>query len=245
MRSKLGATVAFRSKRTECAVADGVAIVVDDDDALGVVLKQLLESVGLKVLLYQTATELLESTLPDTTCCLVIETNLPEMSGLKLQEECAKAEVRIPIVFISRFASISTAVRAMKAGAVDFLTKPLNEQDLLNAVFAALAADRIRREKNETLSSLQERLTSLTAREREVIFRVASGRANKQIAADLGVSEVMVKVHRAHGMRKMNAKSVAELVRMSDLLQGDTTISSPSVCDVVTDHGGHYRAQRR
>lgn len=217
-------------KATESDAATGVVIVIDDDEALRTVLKQLLESVGLKVLLYQSATELLESILPETTCCLVLETTLPQMSGLKLQEELAKAEVQMPIVFITRIASIATAVRAMKAGAVDFLTQPYNEQDLLDAVFAALERDRMRRAKKEALSSLQERFTSITAREREVLFRVAAGRANKQIAAELGLSEVMVKVHRAHGMRKMNAKSVAELVRMSDLLQSEIVTSPASVC---------------
>lgn len=231
MRSKLMTTgISAAIKATESDAATVVVIVIDDDEALRTVVKQILESVGLKVLLYQSATELLESTLPETPCCLVLETTVPEIGGLRLQEELAKAQVQMPIVFITRIASIATAVRAMKAGAVDFLTQPYNEQDLLDAVFAALERDRMRRAKKEALSSLQERFNSLTAREREVLFRVAAGRANKQIAADLGVSEVMVKVHRAHGMRKMNAKSVAELVRMSDLLQSEIATSPTSVC---------------
>jgi FixJ family two-component response regulator len=217
-------------KPTESDAATGVVIAIDDDEALPAVLQQLLESVGLKVLLYQSATELLESTLPETTCCLVFETTLPDISGLSLQQELAKAEIQVPIVFITQNASIATAVSAMKAGAVDFLTKPYNEQDLLDAVFAALERDRMRRAKKETLSSLQQRFTLLTTREREVLFRVAAGQANKLIAAELGVSEVMVKVHRAHGMRKMNAKSVAELVRMSDLLQSEIATPAASVC---------------
>ena len=144
---------------------------------------------------------------------------MPAMSGLKLQEELARAEVQVPIVFITGHGNIAMAVRAMKAGAIDFLTKPFTDQDLLDAVFSALERDRARRSQEESTSTLREHFNSLSAREKEVLAGVAAGRLNKQIAAELGVSEVMVKVHRANGMRKMHAKSVAEMVRMTDLLR--------------------------
>jgi FixJ family two-component response regulator len=178
-----------------------------------------LESVGLKVILFQSAADFLESTIPDTTCCMVLDVRMPAMSGLKLQEELARAEVQVPIVFITGHGNIAMAVRAMKAGAIDFLTKPFSDQDLLDAVFAALERDRARRVQEESISTLREHFNSLSAREKEVLSHVAAGRLNKQIAAELGVSEVMVKVHRANGMRKMHAKSVAEMVRMTDLLR--------------------------
>ena len=198
-----------------------VVFVVAYDDAARVGVKQLLESVGLQVVPFRSAEEFLSCALPDTTCCLVLELVMPAMSGLQLQEELAKAALKIPLIFITRHGSISTAVRAMKAGAVDFLTKPVNEQDLLDAVFAALARDQMRRTREEALAAARERFRSLSPREREVLFRVAAGRLNKQIAEELGVSEIMVKVHRSHGMRKLSANSVAELVRMSDLLRSD------------------------
>ena len=188
-------------------------------------VKDLLQSVGLKVFLFESAVELLESTIPDTSCCLVLDVRMPVMSGLKLQEELLKAEVQVPIVFISGHADIAMAVRAMKAGAVDFLAKPFSTQDLLDAVFAALGRDRARRTQEESLSALRERFSSLSVREKEVLSHVAAGRLNKQIAGDLGVSEVMVKVHRANGMRKMHAKSVAELVRMTDLLRASHSLT--------------------
>ena len=198
-----------------------VVFVVAYDDAARVGVKQLLESVGLQVVPFRSAEEFLSCALPDTTCCLVLELVMPAMSGLQLQEELAKAALKIPLIFITRHGSISTAVRAMKAGAVDFLTKPVNEQDLLDAVFAAFARDQMRRTREEALSAARERFRSLSPREREVLFLVAAGRLNKQIAEELGVSEIMVKVHRSHGMRKLSANSVAELVRMSDLLRSD------------------------
>jgi FixJ family two-component response regulator len=140
------------------------------------------------------------------------------MSGLKLQETLAKAEVEVPIVFLTAHGDIEMAVAAMKAGAVDFLVKPFRTPDLLDAVFAALGRDRVRRTQQEALFTLQQRFSALTVREKEVLSLVASGRLNKQIALDLGISETMVKVHRANGLRKMHANSVAELVRMTDLL---------------------------
>ena len=143
---------------------------------------------------------------------------MPEMSGLKLQAELSKAEVHVPVVFLTAHGDVEMAVAAMKAGAVDFLVKPFRTQDLLDAVFTALEHDHARRALQELISTSLECFNALSVREKEVLSHVAVGRLNKQIAAELGVSEVMVKVHRAHGMRKMHAKSVAELVRMTDLL---------------------------
>lgn len=204
---------------TTNAPSDSIVVVIDDDADMRAAIKGLLDSVGLKVILFGSAGEFLESTVPDTTCCMVLDVRMPRMSGLKLQEELARADVHIPIVFITGHGDIAMAVRAMKAGAVDFLTKPINNQDLLDAVFAALERDRARRTQQESISTLREHFSALSVREKEVLSHVAAGRLNKQIAADLGVSQVMVKVHRANGMRKMHAKSVAELVRMTELLR--------------------------
>ena len=204
---------------TKNAPSDSVVVVIDDDDAVRAALKGLLESVRLKAILFRSAGEFLESTVPDTPCCMVLDVRMPKMSGLQLQEELASADVQIPIVFITGHGDIAMAVRAMKAGAVDFLTKPFNNQELLDAVFAALERDRARRSQRELISTLREHYNLLSVREKEVLSHVAAGRLNKQVAAELGISEVMVKVHRANGMRKMHAKSVAELVRMTDLLR--------------------------
>jgi FixJ family two-component response regulator len=204
---------------TTNAPSDSTVVVIDDDDDVRAAIKGLLDSVGLKLVLFASAGEFLESTVPDTTCCMVLDVRMPGMSGLKLQEELARADVHIPIVFITGHGDIAMAVRAMKAGAVDFLTKPFNNQDLLDAVFAALERDRTRRTQWESISVLRDHFSALSVREKEVLTHVAAGRLNKQIAADLGISEVMVKVHRANGMRKMHTKSVAELVRMTELLR--------------------------
>lgn len=204
---------------TKRLLTKDLVFVVDADDAARNDLEQLLGSVDLKVMLFRSAGEFLGCAIPDGPSCLVVEFCMPEGNGLQFQEQLAKAAFQIPLIFITREASIPTAVQAMKAGAVDFLTKPVAEQDLLDAIFVGLARDRMRRRQQEALRALQARFKSLSAREREVLFRVAAGQLNKQIEADLGISEIMVKVHRSHGMRKMNANSVAELVRMSDSLQ--------------------------
>ncbi|MGZ5148108.1 MAG: response regulator transcription factor [Burkholderiales bacterium] len=204
---------------SETKTSGSVVFLVDDDAAVRASVTELLESVGLEVAAYESAAGFLESTMPDKPSCMVLDLRMPEISGLKLQEELAKAEVQVPIVFVSGHGDIRTAVRAMKAGAIDFLAKPFSSQELLEAVHAALERNRVRREKENSLSTLRERFSSLSVREKEVLSHVASGRLNKQIAADLGVSEVMVKVHRANGMRKLHVKSVAELVRITDLLR--------------------------
>ena len=198
---------------------EGVVVVIDDDDSVRAALKELLESVGLKVRLYASANAFQEDRIPDATSCLVLDVRLHETSGLKVQEELKRAEVHMPIVLITAYGDIPMAVRAMKVGAIDFLTKPFCSQDLLDAVFMALEQDRARREMQQWHSTLRKYYESLSAREREVIKSVASGKLNKQIAADLGLSEVTIKVHRAKAMRKLRAKSVSELVRMADLLE--------------------------
>jgi FixJ family two-component response regulator len=189
-------------------------VVVEDDASVRTAVKELIESVGLKVRLYASAGDFLETHIPDATSCLVLDVRLPEVSGIKVQEELSRAGAYVPIVFISGYADVAMAVRAMKAGAVDFLTKPFRSQDLLDAVFAALERDTARRKMQELQSILREHYESLSARERQVIARVSVGKLNKQIAADLGLSEVTVKVHRANAMRKMRATSLAHLVKM-------------------------------
>jgi FixJ family two-component response regulator len=198
-----------------------VVFVVDDDASVRAALKELFESVGLKVKLFASGNTFIEEPIPETPCCLVLDVRLPQMSGLKFQEELARAEVNVPIIFLTAHGDIPMAVRAMKAGAVDFLTKPFRNQDVLDAVYTALEQDSVRREKQQSSSTLRERFESLSARERDVVTRVAAGGLNKQIAAELGLSEVTVKVHRAKAMRKMHAKSLAELVRMTDFIRND------------------------
>jgi FixJ family two-component response regulator len=192
--------------------------VIDDDASLRAALKELFESVGLQVELFGSGESFLERKHSTSTSCLVLDIRLPGMSGLKCQEELANAKISIPIIFLTGHGDIPMAVRAMKSGAVDFLTKPFRNQDLLDAVAAALEQDRARRTKEESHSTLRESFKSLSQRERDVVVRVATGGLNKQIAADLGVSEVTVKVHRANAMRKLRVKSVAELVRIIDLM---------------------------
>ena len=193
---------------------EDVVLVLDDDSSVRAALKELLESVGLKVSLYASGSALLEDRIPDVPSCLVLDVRLPETSGLKVQEQLVKAGVHVPIVFITAYGDIPLAVHAIKAGAIDFLTKPLHSQELLDAVFMALEQDKARRETQQSHLTLREQFESLSARERQVIARVAAGYLNKQIAAELLLSEVTVKVHRAHAMRKMHAKTLADLVRM-------------------------------
>ena len=203
---------------TKNAKGDSAVVVIDDDDAVRAAVQGLLESVGLKVVLFRSAGEFLECTVPDTACCMVLDVRMPKMSGLQLQEELARADVHIPIVFITGHGDIAMAVRAMKAGAVDFLTKPFNNQELLDAIFAALERDRTRRSQQESISTMREHYNLLSVREKEVLSHVAAGRLNKQIAAELGISEKTVKNHRGRVMEKTQVGSVAELVRQSEKL---------------------------
>lgn len=178
-------------------------------------LKNLLRSVGLESQSYASAQEFLDAEKPDVPSCLILDVRLPGMSGLDLQKELASADIQIPVIFITAHGDIPMSVRAMKAGAVEFLPKPFRDQDLLDAIQASLTQDRDRRHRDREIAVLQKRLQELTPRERQVFPLVVSGRSNKEIAGQIGVSEITVKVHRGNLMRKMQATSFAELLRMS------------------------------
>jgi FixJ family two-component response regulator len=194
-------------------------LIVDDDEAVREALSSLLRSVGLQVVSFSSASDLLRYTLPDTPTCLVLDVRLPGRSGFDLQNQLATDNIAVPIIFITGHGDIPMTVMAMKAGAVDFLAKPFREQEMLDAISTALEADRIRRDSNRVLVDLRARFESLTNREKEVLAHVTLGLLNKQIAAEMGISEVTVKIHRGHMMRKMNAKSVAHLVKMSEQIR--------------------------
>ena len=193
-------------------------IVVDDDPGIRDALEGLFRSVDMRVLPFGSVQDFLAAKLPDGPCCLVLDVRLPGQSGLDLQDRLAKAGVRIPIVFITGHADVQMSVRAMKAGAVEFLEKPFRDQELLDAIQLAIEGDRTRRQHDEALGDLRRRLEALTQRERQILPLVTSGMPNKVIAARIGVSEITVKVHRGNLMRKMGARSLAELVKMSEKL---------------------------
>jgi FixJ family two-component response regulator len=202
-----------------------MVFVVDDDESMRVALSYLFQSMNLPVKVFTSAAELLKSKLPDIVSCLVLDIRLPGVSGLEFQDVLAKAGIRIPIVFITGHGDIPMSVRAMKAGAVDFLTKPFRDQDMLDAVQSGLAQDRARRKTANVTVQLRSAFDSLTPREQEIMKLVTAGMMNKQIAGEIGVSEVTVKFHRGNVMRKMGTTSLAELVRMADALglrQGGT-----------------------
>ena len=198
--------------------AQSTVLIVDDDELLRSSLGSLLRSIGMQVRLFGSAHEFLEKPLPDTPCCLVLDVRLPGTSGLDFQVELEKADIHVPIVFITGHGDIPMTVKAMKAGAVEFLAKPFRDQDFLDAVRAAIEKDSRERAGNKRIERIKKDFLALTPREKEVIVLVASGLMNKQIAGKLGVTEITVKVHRGNVMRKMGAKSLAELVRMSDAL---------------------------
>jgi FixJ family two-component response regulator len=203
--------------------APGVVFVVDDDASMRAALEDLVSSVRLDVQLFASPQKFLQSNPPDVVGCLVLDVRLPGMSGLKFQRELTKAGIGLPVIFITGHGDIRMSVRAMKGGAVEFLTKPFHEQDLLDAIYAAIERDRARRRSVLIAAELHERYAALTERERQIMALVVIGRPNKQIAADLNLSEMTVKVHRGQVMRKMRAASLPDLVRMADQLAPPNT----------------------
>jgi FixJ family two-component response regulator len=211
-------TVGSKSQRDPAPAGERVVFVIDDDLGMRETLSSLFRSVGLRVELFGSAREFGQVKMPDAASCLVLDIRLPGVSGLDFQAELLKADIRIPIIFMTGHGDIPMSVQAMKAGAVDFLTKPFRDQEMLDAVVRALDHDQKRLESEKVVTELRARFETLTSREREVIALVADGLMNKQIAAKLGVTEITVKVHRVNMMRKMKARSVIDLVGMVDLL---------------------------
>jgi RNA polymerase sigma factor (sigma-70 family) len=203
-----------------------IVFIVDDDASVREALKNLIRSVGLHVELFGSATEFLETQRPDAPSCLVLDVRLPGISGLDLQRRLADANVHIPIIIITGHGDIPMSVRAMKAGAIEFLTKPFRDQDLLDAIQVALERSRTRRQREAEIAVLRERFESLSPRERDVVTKVVSGMLNKQIADEIGIAENTVKVHRSRAMEKMQAQSLADLVKMVERLDGSTAKAS-------------------
>ena len=195
-----------------------VVFVIDDDSSMRHAVEDLVASVGLEPRVFATPREFLQAKRADAPSCLVLDVRLPGASGLAFQEELAKADIHLPVIFITGHGDIPMSVRAIKAGAVEFLSKPFRAQELLDAIHAGIERDRTQRQAAAAIAGLQQRFATLTEREREIMALVIAGHANKRIAAKLGVAEGTVKVHRGQIMRKMLAQSVQELVRMGDLL---------------------------
>ena len=199
--------------------ADSTVLVIDDDPDVRASVGRLLRSLGIDVQLFASIADFLGSDPPDGPTCLVLDVRLPGQSGLDLQRELAAANRELPIIFITGHGDIPMSVQAMKGGAIEFLTKPFRDQDLLDAIRLGLARDRARRENEKALAALRERFESLSPREREIMVQVAHGRLSKQIAGDIGIAESTVKVHRSRLMHKMKARSLPELSRMADKLK--------------------------
>jgi FixJ family two-component response regulator len=195
-----------------------IVFVVEDDASMCRALSNLFESVGLQVEVFSSASEMLQGKLPDVASCLVLDVRLPGLSGLDFQTELAKANIHIPIIFMTGHGDIPMSVRAMKGGAIDFLTKPFRDQDMLDAVVKAIEHDRERREADRIVTDVRTLFETLSTREREVMALVSSGLMNKQVAAELGLAEITVKIHRGHVMKKMGARSLADLFRQGELL---------------------------
>jgi len=210
--------VTDHAKQAGPSAGDPIVLIVDDDPSMRRALTNLFQSVGLKVEAFSSAAEIMEAKPPAVPSCLVLDIRLPGSSGLDLQADLAKANIHTPIIFITGHGDIPMTVRAMKSGAVDFLTKPVRDQDMLDAVQAAIERDRKRRDAEKSISGMRSRFEALTTRERDVLALVASGLMNKQVAAELGLAEITVKIYRGQIMRKMGAKSLADLVRMTDAL---------------------------
>lgn len=198
--------------------SDTCVVVIDDDTEFRESLERLLRSAGLHARIFASIAEFARSELPDRPTCLVLDVRMPGRSGLEFQRDLAEAGMALPIVFITGHGDIPMTVQAMKAGAIEFLTKPFRDQDLLDAVNVGLARDRARRENEESLSTLRDRFEELTPRERAILIQVVLGRLNKQIASDLGITETTVKVHRSNMMHKVKAASLPELCRMAQKL---------------------------
>lgn len=196
-----------------------VVHIVDDDASLREALEDLFSSVGLGSQAYAAARDFLNANLVDKPGCIVIDVRLPDMNGLEFQAQLIELGIRLPVVMMTGYGDIPMSVRAMKRGAVDFLPKPFRDQDMLDAVIAAIERDRQRRTVDGDVSQLQQRFATLSAREQQVMLRVTAGKMNKQVAGDLGISEITVKIHRGAAMRKMGAKTLADLVRMAEVLK--------------------------
>jgi len=195
-----------------------IVFVVEDDASMCRALSNLFESVGLQVEVFGSASEMLQGKLPDVASCLVLDVRLPGLSGLDFQTELAKANIHIPIIFMTGHGDIPMSVRAMKGGAIDFLTKPFRDQEMLDAVVKAIEHDRERREADRIVTEVRTLFETLSTREREVMALVSTGLMNKQVAAELGLAEITVKIHRGHVMKKMGARSLADLLRQAELL---------------------------
>ena len=214
------------SKQNDPLPETPIVLVVDDDPEIRNSLSSLFRSIGVEPRLFGSTAEFLQRPLPDAPCCIVLDIRLPGVGGLDFQAQLAKANIHVPIVMITGHGDIPMSVQAMKAGAVDFLTKPFRHQDMLDAVALAIDRDRRRRDSEKSLAALRGLFASLTAREREIMALVTSGLMNKQTAAELGLSEITVKIHRGRIMRKMGVRSLADLVRAAEALNLRQTKSS-------------------